>query len=1515
MACIYIPVRGQDTGLEVPVDQLSGLDPKTLIDMLVRERVPLEIWLRIAVEYRKIGREDAFETIIQLATGAKQRRGFQNVSQSSSSEGRGHQSRVMSNEEEQRYMAEWLRNRGSSDYDSSVSISMLFDAMSAHLLTQVNKLMSAGEDMGGVRGSILSEAARERRKRDLLNETTWYLQQADVVEKQRYAGQSTQWYHHLMVGWQYFCKKEDSKALSEFKLSLSLFESRTARLGLALVLIRTMKYVEALEELSKVYTSIYASFHEPLVAQHVDGLQSVSSRHLRDYENPTSDFDFLKANSSDLKRTAERTAALELLTTHGCLRPLMALVWAKIGNAQRAIEVLKLQVHSVEEGIRQGLISSPPVNHDRTLSMLGVLLINKHNETMAHAQSIKEAEEAAAALREAYSTFSAAYQINHDNPNVLNHLSNLFFTQREHEKRDWEKIDAFAQRAKELAQAAGFKEICAESCYYLGRSAHSRGRYVTARQHYMEALVFSHNFPLPRYALAQIAYHENDSSTAIDQLTKLDAKVPDLADTKAFLGKIYLKLTLNPSSASEYQSHYTNASKLLSRAIQLDPTQMSAHLDLAQLKERTAPVESLSSYLLAADLSFQRFIAQSSVGPDSYKSTAAEMLAALNDESGALNSKHSLYPGFLKRLNLLAPRIVYNNVSVMRMTNGLVSEAKDSLLRTLLMGACTLHATDAAVIAAAKSTQVSTQYTFVNPTTYVNHAGTALEPSLVFTAIFGASLRDLLPSAALERLESFILTSGALTLPLNLTTAFNLGLCYEKLKQFHNANTVYQAILNAYPHYHDAKMRMAIVKRESGDVAGAEVILKEIMASKDETSSADASSSDAAVKARVAQQQQYHANARSMAGLALANILLNKKDLKEAQTMLDGLMNALNASAGKSNNPAMQDAQFWTFGSDTYSLVQYANFFLNTSYSSPNREKNLKWAVGLFNQVLKQAPGNIYAANGLAIINALHAKDEIAQMESEKSEEASGSGGAGGKAEMSKSGISQKSVTKWTEKSRNAMNAFLAIRESCPNLPDILINLGHLSFAVGDYRGASKHYQTAWKQLGGASSAIVKQGQVAPMLARCLYELGHFDQAKQIMESVLPSAATASSSSMDVDETPSSSHDDKEEDLWFNLAVMCKEWAMQVLNRVDNSLAHVKPSKSTNGTQSEALDANHTDANATNGDSMEIDDPVSQAASSALSNPSNATSSAPELRFIAAPSEEEQRKAIDLLHFAKPIFDRLSRLNSDPNAKVKKISFSTKKCSQYAKLCETNAELAVEKLETYREELAKEQAIRDERKRKVEEEEARAQQALLEEEERLKKELEEQNAIAEALRLKSQQMMEDFVSSGGDTGESKRATSSSRRKRTKSSYDADSDEEDANERIARNARRKTRGRPASDDEEEEFDPESSAAAPAPSQPDDAAKASDPAEQEDHRRSQLEEIAKRRNLAKRGRDEISPADSASHGAAAEQVPSQTAEGSSANPSGEEPVPKKRKLKDNREKSADDDLDDVELPDDL
>ena len=1448
----------------------------------------------------------------------------------------------MSVDEEMGLTQDWMRTRAHSDYETSVSMGMLFDAMAAHLMSLMMKLLSVGGDIDTSGRSTLTEAQREKRKRDLANEATWYLQQAESVEKQRFVGQSSEWYHHLVAGVQYYSKKDDSKAASEFRLSLSLFESRAARLGLALVLIRSVKYVEALEELSRVYTSIYAGYRERFADQHVDGLttqRDASGRLPSDYHNPSSDFDWIKEHEREVTSRADQNAKLEFLGSYAGLRTLMALVWSKIGAHDKALETLKLQLEAVEEGIANHWIISPPAHHDRTLSMLGTLEVNRYTELKNKATSTADLDAAAVYLKDAVAHLSRAFQLNPNNPNVLNHLSNIFFSHSKSAEPEWDKIDGFANRAKELAQSAGYKDICAESCYYLGRSAHARGKYSVARQHYMDALVFSHLFPLPRFALAQLAYHDKDYKGALEHLSKLDARIPDLADTKAFLGKIHLQLALNASSSADYHTHFSSASKLLERAISLDRSRISSHLDLAQLRERSQPESSLEAYFNASDLVHHSFIAVSGLEVDEYNKLSDDMVQAVKTPAEANAASTSLYPHFLKRINLNTPRMVFNNVAVMAMKVGKHAEAKDALLRTILLGACTLRASDPSALSGAPLTANM----FVNPSTYAQNGATA-STALVFSSLFARPLREPLSSEASEALEAFIFDSEAHLLALNLTSGYNLGLVYEKLQKFEQAARIYESIIARYPHYLDAKLRLATMHKEMGRVEDAERELKEIMASP----ASHGSSVDAQLE-----------TAKSMAGVMLANLLMLKKQYKETQTMLDALVKKLATSRSSVSNALDSSAAAqWTFGSDVYSLTVYANFFLQTSYSSPNRAKNLKWATDLFQEVLKQAPGNIYAANGLAIVNALHAKDEIAK--TEDAEEADNSATA-----SSHFGGDKKQTTaKWSEKSRSSMNAFLAIREAVPNLPDILVNLGHLSFAVGDYRGAAKHYTMVWKQLNGEASAIIRMGQVTQMLARCWFELGNFDKAREIVASVLPevaasgdensSASAASTSAAAASQNGSDSQaSDDYDDLRYNWAVMCKEWAGQILARLDASL---KPVAVKNGENEK------NDENGANGEAaatMDVD--AEDAGVPKLKSSTSGVNA--QFRFIVAPTEEEQHKAINMLNEARKIFEKLVGGEGE-EPKIRKISFSTKKCSTFAKLCEKNAELANEKLEMYREEMKKEAARRDEIRRQEEEAEAARQAALEAQEEALRKQLEEENQIAEAMRLKSQQLMEEWVNSGGADTEDKRP--SRRGKTRRSDYDSDDD------RVTASRGRNTRNSAELDEEDsgyaklpdedddgdvdpdlfgddsesdKEFAPEKSTRSKRPERrarrpvaanaaskgaDDDedepnfntrsrTEESTDAAEDTSKRRSALEELAARRNAAKRGHADIShstDADTSGANATSSSVaPSGESdavdEKTSKKADSEAPSVKRRKLV--KEAAATEDGDDLEIPD--
>lgn len=1442
----------------------------------------------------------------------------------------------MSSDEEMGLTQDWMRERAKSDYETGVSMGMLFDTMAAHLMSVMMKLLAVGGDIDSSGRSVMSEAQREKRKRDLANEATWYLQQAEAVEKQRFVGQSSEWYHHLVAGLQYYSKKDDSKAAAEFKLSLSLFESRAARLGLALVLIRAVKYVEALEELSRIYTSIYAGYREKFADQHVDGIASPQipphGRAPSDYQNPTSDFDWIRQQEHRVTEDTERSIKLEFIGAYAGLRPLMALVWSKLGAHDKALETLKLQLEAVDEGLAKHLILTPPPHHDRTLSMLGTLEVNRYTDLKNKATSTADLDAAGAYLKDALAHLSRAFQLNPNNPNVLNHLSNIFFSHSKTSEPEWDKIDGFASRAKELAQNAGYKDICAESCYYLGRSAHARGKFSIARQHYMDALVFSHLFPLPRYALAQLAYQEKDYKDALEHLVKLDARIPDLADSKAFLGKIHLQLALNAASSADYQTHFSSASKLLERAITLDRTRISSYLDLAQLKERSSPEGSLEAYWSAADLAHRSFIEVSGLEIAEYSKLADDMLQAVKTPAEANAETTSLYPFFLKRINLNTPRMIFNNVAVMAMKVNKHVEAKDALLRAVLLGACTLRASDAGVLSGAPQTS----NIFVNPSTYAQNGATA-STALVFSSLFGRPLREALSSEASEALESFIFESEVHLLALNVTTGYNLGLVYEKLKDFDRATRVYESILSRYPHYLDAKLRLATMHKDMGRLDDAERELKEIMSDTSSLSGSKSSSADSQLE-----------TAKSMAGVMLASILMAKKEYKETQQMMDALVKKLSTSRSSSSGESSAASQ-WTFGSDVYSLTVYANFFLQTSYSSPNRSKNLKWATDLFMSVLKQAPGNIYAANGLAIVNALHAKDEMADSHDDEHE-------------RQHAGDKKLAAAKWSEKSRSSMNAFLAIREAVPNLPDILVNLGHLSFAVGDYRGATKHYTMVWKQLGGESSPIIRMGQVTQMLARCWFELGNFEKAREIVASVLPEvlADGAESGLPATNGSADASTTDEYDDLRYNWAVMCKEWAGSVLARLDASLAKPKVEGSSSSVEGETQDGE----NAT-GATMEVDEPETKAKTLPAGN-------APQFRFAAAPTEEEQHKAISVLNEARKIFEKLSGGEAEPT-RTRKISFSTKKCNTFAKLCEKNAELATEKLEMYRDEMKKESARREEIRLKEEEAEAARQAALTEQEEALKKQLEAENEIAEAMRLKSQQLMEEWVASGGADTEEKRPARRGKSRR----YDSDSDDDQPTARRGRATRNSADDGdedagyaklPDEDDDadvdpdlfgddsesDREFAPEKSASsgrrekrtrrAPAAArsnggaddngdgdEPNFASRAAkgdestDTAAESTKRRSALEELAARRNLAKRPHADISHvsdadtsgtnATSSSVAPAGESEPMSEQAGESAGVDAEAPSVKRRKLVKAVAKGEEGGDDDLEIPDGL
>lgn len=1069
--------------------------------------------------------------------------------------------------------------RKSSEYYSNIAMSLLYDSMAAIYL-------QAGH------------LEKDKKKVDLHNQATLFIQNAEKLERSRFVGDSSEWNTKIISGMQYLAKKdEEKKAFRAFSESLELTESRAARIGLALVYLRSHKYLEALKELSKVYMSIYGAAKEN-VGSLEKPIKDEDKLNEEDFDNPLAVQERLWYSQQTESLKSSYSEETEMMTTFLGLRPSMALIWYKLGCTQRAIDILQMQVERVDSYLkmRSETLSNGPPGHDHTLAMLGILLINKYNETMFKANSALQKSQAAHLLNKAFVCFKEAWQINPNNPLALNHLSNMFFTQKRPEERDYARIDSFAKKAKEVSSN---HFIQAESCYYLARSSHARGDYQQAYKHYLDSIKLWPNFALALFGMGQMALQNQNYSSAMDLFTKVDSKFPDLFETKAVLGHLHTKLALsNNVSAEAFADHYSKANKYIQRAIKINPT-VESFIDLAQLKERNDPTEALSIYIQASEFTFESSIAIANLKKK-----------YLENEKKNENRVYFDIPNVYS---------IWNNIASLRIKLELLPLAFDTLMRCFVLNLCCFDSS---------SSNIPN-----NTTIQFSISSTSNLPiDLIVQAIIKNSISEPLNEIHTATIEKLVLNNKLYLWPLNLTLGFNLGIYYENSRQFEKSLLIYNNILKKFPHYKDASLRLANVKKQLGNFEESIQILNSLM-------------EEQVLKEQTIPYQQ-------LAGLYLVRVYLDQKKFQESKKLLDKITKDLAASSQLNLNN-------WSFGSEIYALTLYANFFLETSYGAPNRDRNLKWASDLFTNVLKQSSGNIYAANGLAIISVLK-------------------GGA--------------------DHHRQALNAFFSIREACPALPDVVVNLGHFYFVQNDYKNAIKFYITAISKFGFLCPQI-QHGQVPMMLARAQNEIGQYEEAKKTLMKLVHNFPDV-------------------EDIWHNLAVLCKDYGLSILKKVDGTLPQQE-------------------------DILDLSVPV---ISRKIGN---------------SPSEEEQLAAIDALKFAGPIFGRLQN-------PIGKHTFSTKKCAKFATLCDTNCELAQEKLETFKLEMNRLLKIREQQlnEAKLVEQQQQLQASLEKEKENQIKTL--LNQEAEQARIRNEAMLEQWAKEQLESSNTPK-----RRKNNRKNYDSD----------------------------------------------------------------------------------------------------------------------------------------------
>uniref|UniRef100_A0A915CXQ3 Tetratricopeptide repeat protein n=1 Tax=Ditylenchus dipsaci TaxID=166011 RepID=A0A915CXQ3_9BILA len=124
-----------------------------------------------------------------------------------------------------------------------------------------------------------------------------------------------------------------------------------------------------------------------------------------------------------------------------------------------------------------------------------------------------------------------AYEIDTDNPALLNQLANHFFY-----KNQPEIAELLAWYALHLTENQQMKS---ESCYHLGRCFQKKEEYEQAFKFYYQATRFDHpTFVLPHFGLGQMFIQRNDYESAISEFKEVLRLAPDNLDAEDALSSL-----------------------------------------------------------------------------------------------------------------------------------------------------------------------------------------------------------------------------------------------------------------------------------------------------------------------------------------------------------------------------------------------------------------------------------------------------------------------------------------------------------------------------------------------------------------------------------------------------------------------------------------------------------------------------------------------------------------------------------------------------------------------------------------------------------------------------------------------------------------------------------------------------------------------------------------------------------------------------------------------------------------
>ncbi|EDQ85651.1 uncharacterized protein MONBRDRAFT_34178 [Monosiga brevicollis MX1] len=216
-----------------------------------------------------------------------------------------------------------------------------------------------------------------------------------------------------------------------------------------------------------------------------------------------------------------------------------------------------------------------------TAAFARVLELEPHNVTALVATAVLEMNKAEdSSLAEGKKLLKEAYSLDNNNPNILNHLANLFFI-----KGAYDKVLSLSRHAQNCRPTAAQR---AETMFHMARVYHIQENYDEAFKHYYKAVHEDPAFVLPHFGVAQLYIEKRKYDKAIEHMEIVYKHQPGNYESMKVLASLYAQ--------QDSRTQRNKAKSLFQQITTLRPFDIEAWIELAMLHEAEEPAQAVELY-------------------------------------------------------------------------------------------------------------------------------------------------------------------------------------------------------------------------------------------------------------------------------------------------------------------------------------------------------------------------------------------------------------------------------------------------------------------------------------------------------------------------------------------------------------------------------------------------------------------------------------------------------------------------------------------------------------------------------------------------------------------------------------------------------------------------------------------------------------------------------------------------------------------------------------------------------